>query len=46
MAEHETYETRTEITIVVPASGATDLADPFTGRIVIPTAWSWASTTS
>ncbi|MFJ9573609.1 hypothetical protein [Streptomyces bacillaris] len=36
MTEHETYETRTEITIVIPASGATDLTDVFTGRIVIP----------
>ncbi|MET9923452.1 MULTISPECIES: hypothetical protein [Streptomyces] len=36
MTQHETYETRTEITIVIPASGATDLTDPFTGRIVIP----------
>ncbi|MEU2143579.1 hypothetical protein ABZ741_04610 [Streptomyces globisporus] len=36
MTQHETYETRTEITIVFPASGATDLTDPFTGRIVIP----------
>lgn len=33
---NEVYETRTEITIVIPASGATDLTDPFTGRTVIP----------
>ncbi|MEU0355701.1 hypothetical protein [Streptomyces cyaneofuscatus] len=33
---NEVYETRTEITIVFLASGATDLTDPFTRRTLIP----------
>lgn len=32
----EYYEIRTEVTVIVPASGAKDLTDHYTRRIVIP----------
>ncbi|MEE4545547.1 hypothetical protein V2S66_26715 [Streptomyces sp. V4-01] len=36
MADAEYYEIKTEVSVIFPASGASDLTDPWNGRTVIP----------